>query len=1318
MDCWCLLRYDPSRPPIVTGAPATMDVAAPSATIPVKGANFAPTAENLRCGFGGFGAHGQDSATDLSVQATFVAGGAISCPPPHHWWQVAHLHVTHDYGESWSVEPVPIQLYNSSQLALVSAVEPKAIALVHEQASVALVLRGSHFFRPDAVGGGPRGLSRVCRYQPLPEGRVLLAPATVTDGTHATCATPVPLMPMTAAVALSFDGGATYGTAAMVTFYDERSPASLVAVDPPDGESQASTPVRLIGVNFKPPTTADALVCRFGAEEAFGTFVDSAAIACQAPAAALVGAVRVSLSTDGGNTWPVLSGGELSGGETPKGLSAALDVEVIAPLVTYVYYDSSLGARLSGVTPAAAPITGGMPLTLIGSNFVPTTEEARHRAATVTPLGTTVPARRRRALADDAEEEEPQTAQRWQQQEQPWQAQTQQQTQQRPPPPQQQPPQPPPQPQERQLHPPHPTQSPHPPHPTQPLHSPHRPHAADNAAAVGDGAPATAAAMGEDMHRARGGKRKLANWPIGADTAPLQVLIGNGTRGHVTYGRAVCLFSASGVVLGATPASFMSFAQATCFSPPVRSADSDATIKLVSADGLVSLGVPFTFYNASAPPIVSRVVPYALQFGAPPTTIEVYGSGFAPMQLLCHFTVEVHGAKAERWATPATFKSTSLVLCTAPAIPHPANLHELLLVPLAITRDGVRSPAKLEGVGNLAAVEYYDRGGLPATIAAVPLAVDIRGGAKLMVSGSSFHDGGASMHCVVGHIHVPARFVSRSAVACEVPMAEASWVGANATQPVCVMYVDDEKDESGGGAVVIRRRYSDFCGAHVTYYDPTRPPTFTALEPRLAPLHTPTVVALFGTNMCPTGAELVCRFGSIDRPPLPASFVAGDQVRCEAPAVSSPSTAIVSVSCDGGTTWSSTGLAVLFAYYDPTKLPTLVSFSPTVGDTAGGTLIRLTGSNYAPTAGFACQFGALPPTPATYLNTTSAVCLTPPSPKVQTLELHLSLDSTQPSSHTSHEAKRFTFYAAAEPPTVIAISSGWGETWRPLLPPVILTVTGTNFAPTPNGELQCLFEPLVDEGAREMYARMREMHAPPRELEVDLPEPPPPAIVPATYVSVTTIRCAVPPMPTPCTAAVSASHGKINGTAAFGPSLASYTYYDALSTPIVSSLSPAYTPSDESRTITLYGSNFNPKGGMMVRFGQIGRPVPATFVSVTSARVKSPLPPREGRECAQFNSASRSPCISLSVYVEVSAGPFTRPPLPVNLGPSMAEGGVFTWCARVPLSAAECRRVLPSATECHRVRLMTSDLQRVGLHTGGNLATPPAHFYLMIADDR
>jgi hypothetical protein len=50
---------------------------------------------------------------------------------------------------------------------------------------------------------------------------------------------------------------------------------------------------------------------------------------------------------------------------------------------------------------------------------------------------------------------------------------------------------------------------------------------------------------------------------------------------------------------------------------------------------------------------------------------------------------------------------------------------------------------------------------------------------------------------------------------------------------------------------------------------------------------------------------------------------------------------------------------------------------------------------------------------------------------------------------------------------------------------------------------------------------------------------------------------------------------------------------------------------------------------MMVRFGQIGRPVPATFVSVTSARVKSPLPPREGRECAQFNSASRSPCISV-----------------------------------------------------------------------------------------
>ena len=1057
--------YDPSRPPTVTSAPATIDVASErmtSAPIRLRGANFAPTG-GLLCGYGGFDLNdGVHSPSQETVAATFVSASEIECPPPDHWWAVAHLHATHDGGQYWSEAPPVMLLYNSTQPAEIVSLEPAALP-VDASAGEPLTLRGVHFYRP-----GTRDADHVCRFEPLPPGgggladaasadgataRPQLALATIMDATHARCATPASLTPQTAAVALSLDGGATYGASALITFYDAGSPPRLLSAAPPDGERSASTLVTLRGYNFNPPSgdaPSSALLCRFGAATSPATFVHSTALTCHAPPAAALGAVGVDLSTDGGRSWPTSPRAGLAG---LLGTSAPPAAEAH---VQFVYYDSATPPTLARVVPAAAPTVGGTRLTLSGANFVP----------------------------------------------------------------------------------------------------PSSPSAADGAR---------------------------------------------------------CAFRADGAPIASTPASYSSFSAVTCEAPAVDAATTDATIALVSRGGLASLGVAFTFYDAALPPRLAALQPEGLPLGSPPTTIRVHGSGFAPLSLRCHF--------GSLPPTAATFQTASLALCASP--PNGADLRAAASLALEVSRGGRRSAATLDTADQPpVTLTYYDPRALAATDAASPRAVDMRGGTSLTVSGSGFRPAGYNLRCTVGGLHVPAHFLSLTAVRCDAPMAEPNWVGSLATVPVCLVYGEGET-----GA----------CGASVTYYDPTQPPALRSIAPRLLALGASRAVTLAGANFAPKGDDLVCRFGA-GTALVGASFVGGGSVACDAPPAASPSTRTLQVSTDGGRSYSR-GLP--FAYYDATQPAQIGAVWPPVSGLAAHTRLSLTGANFAPTASFSCGFGSLPPTAATFVNSTSAVCFAPTSPTTQTVALVLSLDGTA----WSTSSQPFTFYDTKRPPSVATLSRAYGRSDGADPEPLVLT--GANFAPTGAG-LRCRFTPLADaepdgadDGADAAAA--------------------PAAFSAATFVSITQIRCAAPAVARTCSAAVAAA----TDGATYGASAATFTYYDPTRQPAVSVVTPAFGAYLTRTQVTVYGANFAPvePGGLHVRFGELGVGA-ATFVSSSVLRATTPTPPA-GVE-------------SLSALVEVGLSATAFPPLALRT--SWSPSSLFTF--HNPILPPHITKLSPSTHRC------------------------------------
>ena len=305
------------------------------------------------------------------------------------------------------------------------------------------------------------------------------------------------------------------------------------------------------------------------------------------------------------------------------------------------------------------------------------------------------------------------------------------------------------------------------------------------------------------------------------------------------------------------------------------------------------------------------------------------------------------------------------------------------------------------------------------------------------------------------------------------------------------------------------------------YMDTSSPPIISSIVPIFGPVHEPTRVTITGWNLAPTRSHLKCRFG---RAPLtrggwrtnatvecvapPASYqlvlaagqsdVAGIDARDGKGTVPARLSIVdgynASNVSNGEYYTDDTGVlrqgAAAFVYYVPEeppdireiKTPTWRGGTPISGISSepGGELIRLIGSNIAPTSDLACRFaprdvhggGALLSAgggvvvPATFVTSEEMRCLTPAAGLVGSFNTVV---------FATHNAT-----AAAEGDGGYAFGASVGGQWStrelrvtyvntnfpaqllgvvppfsPVLGGSLLVVSGTNFAPT--DELACYF---------------------------------------------------------------------------------------------------------------------------------------------------------------------------------------------------------------------------------------------------------------------
>ena len=472
----------------------------------------------------------------------------------------------------------------------------------------------------------------------------------------------------------------------------------------------------------------------------------------------------------------------------------------------------------------------------------------------------------------------------------------------------------------------------------------------------------------------------------------------------------------------------------------------------------------FTFYDANAPPTLKLVLPSSSSFeqhgalidlGAP-SPLTIHATNLAPTAgaLRCKFSGGDEGWEAE---VVAVFVHGGLASCALPLVDAQMGTRSLRL-----THDG-------GGLWSLPATLTVFNSALPPVVLSftpwlVPSPAP-EGGSEITLLGSNFAPI-PSFSCVFVYdtpppITMPATFISDSEVRCMSPAAAA---GAY-PRIALTLGVGD-----GGTAFATRQ---------LTYYDPGPPgqanlPAVFGIEPPYGALLTGATEAphtLRGSNFAPTGT-LACRygFGADAAYDVLATFVDSGTILCHRPiAFPQPLDVPVLASLDGGN-FSTT--ATRFTFYNASSPPTFVSAAPLHGPRDGGTVVYVSGGNFAPLASLACRFGGVAAA-ATFDSSRLVRCAAPPWP---TTELNRSADvpiavsvdgvtfsplpekvQENPLSEPWVGVASFTYYDPEMPPIVSAISPRFGA----VAGGEVVTVSGANFVPTGGrSDMQCLWAAL------------------------------------------------------------------------------------------------------------------------------------------------------------------------------------------------------------------------------------------------------------------
>ena len=152
-----------------------------------------------------------------------------------------------------------------------------------------------------------------------------------------------------------------------------------------------------------------------------------------------------------------------------------------------------------------------------------------------------------------------------------------------------------------------------------------------------------------------------------------------------------------------------------------------------------------------------------------------------------------------------------------------------------------------------------------------------------------------------------------------------------------------------------------------------RPPDLLSLVPTSGPVEGGTRLTLTGAGLS-GGFSFVCRFGQGQRSQVPGTFEGSSshgRIYCIAPPAHAGYEVLVELSLDGGGSY--VGRNFSFTYFHEVVVSAI---SPDSGPAAGATLVRVSGYNFAPTAGLSCIFGWRYTT-ATYVDFQMVTCAAP-----------------------------------------------------------------------------------------------------------------------------------------------------------------------------------------------------------------------------------------------------------------------------------------------------------------------------------------------------
>lgn len=317
-------------------------------------------------------------------------------------------------------------------------------------------------------------------------------------------------------------------------------------------------------------------------------------------------------------------------------------------------------------------------------------------------------------------------------------------------------------------------------------------------------------------------------------------------------------------------------------------------------------------------------------------------------------------------------------------------------------------------------------------------------------------------------------------------------------------------------------------------------PTLTSAAPASGPLAGGTVVTLTGTGF---DAGATVDFGGT--PAAVVNVVSATSITATTPAHATGDVVVTVTNGDGQAATLTGG----FRFLGPP--PTLASIDPATGGTVGGTLITLTGTEFA--SGATVTVDGRAATSVTAVNGTTVTALAPWGVAGVVDVVYTGADGqtvTLPASFT---------YTQSAPPSVTAVSPASGSHGGG----TVVTITGTGFV----------------SGATVRFGAN--------------------AATGVTFVSATTLRASAPAG----TAATTVPVTVTNPDSQTGTRANAFAYVN-LAAPTVTAVSPAAGPLGGGTSVTVTGTNFN--DGAVVKFGaNTGTVVsvqPTSIVVVTPAQ--------------------------------------------------------------------------------------------------------------------